>query len=220
MPNDYTAFTNMLRGMAPQPNMSTGYPSGYQPPVQTPTDLNRLLELFGQSSMTPLQETISNLSPGRQALIGGGLGLLGVGAGLLSGRGSDDEYRKQIRDLEDTTDEFEMFMDQARRSAPSRSEMMSMRGPGMSGYQAAEASEAARARAMSQAYTGYNQYRRDAMQQAASLRSQLAALRESRRQQTLQSVGSLVGTAAGMLFPGVGNIAGAGIGAGLSAAFG
>ena len=213
----YKSGTDSLLSSMPRIPTGTGYAGGYG---QSGIDLGQLFGFLSQPSMTPTQEWFSKLTPGKQALLGGGLALLGAGAGMLAGRGNDDVYRKQIRDLEDTTDEFEMFMDQARRSAPSRSEMMSMRGPGMSGYQAAEASEAAQARAMSQAYTGYNQYQRSAMEQAASLRAQLQALRESRRQQAIQSIGSVVGTAAGMLFPGVGNIAGAGIGAGLSRAFG
>jgi len=178
--------------------------------------ISQLLSLAGQNSMTPLQQRVSDMPVRQQALLGGGLGLLGIGAGALLGRGQDNEYRKAIRDMEDTTDEFDMLMDQARRMAPTRADIMGMRGPGISGMQAAEAAEAAQARAMRDAYGTYGQVRQQAMANAQQMRAQLEALRESRRQQAIQGIGSVIGTAAGMLFPGVGNIAGAAIGAGLS----
>ena len=178
--------------------------------------ISQLIPFLSQDSMTPLQKRVSDMSGGQQALLGGGLGLLGIGAGMLLGRGQDNEYRKAIREMEDTTDEFDMLMDQARRMAPSRADIMGMRGPGISGMQAAEAAEAAQARAMRDAYGTYGQVRQQAMTNAQQMRAQLEAMRESRRQQAIQGVGSVIGTAAGMLFPGVGNIAGAAIGAGLS----
>lgn len=193
--------------------MSFGFPFSYN---SYGIDSSQLSSFFGQNSMTPLQQRVSDMTGPQQALLGGGLGLLGIGAGALLGRGQDNEYRKAIREVEDTTDEFEMLMDQARRMAPTRADIIGMRGPGISGMQAAEAAEAGQARAMRDAYGTYGQVRQQAMANAQQMRAQLEALRESRRQQAIQGIGSVIGTAAGMLFPGVGNIAGAAIGAGLS----
>ena len=194
-------------------NMSFGTPFNYN---SYGIDYSQLSSFFGQNSMTPLQKRVSDMTGPQQALLGGGLGLLGIGAGMLLGRGQDDEFRKAIRETEDTTDEFEMLMDQARRMAPTRADIIGMRGPGISGMQASEAAEAGRSRAMRDAYGTYGQVRQQAMANAQQMRAQLEAMREARRQQAIQGVGSVIGTAAGMLFPGVGNIAGAAIGAGLS----
>ena len=194
-------------------NMSFGFPFSYN---SYGIDSSQLSSFFGQNSMTPLQQRVSDMTGPQQALLGGGLGLLGIGAGALLGRGQDNEYRKAIREMEDTTDEFDMLMDQARRMAPTRADIIGMRGPGISGMQASEAAEAGRSRAMRDAYGTYGQVRQQAMANAQQMRAQLEALRESRRQQAIQGIGSVIGTAAGMLFPGVGNIAGAAIGAGLS----
>ena len=197
-------------------NMSFGAPLGYGSYGQSGIDYNQLLSLLGQSSMTPIQQRVSEMSGTQQALLGGGLGLLGIGAGMLLGRGQDDEFRKSIRETEDTTDEFEMLMDQARRMAPTRADIIGMRGPGISGMQASEAAQAGRSRAMRDAYGTYGQVNQQAKAQAQQMRAQLEALRESRRQQAIQGIGSVIGTAAGMLFPGVGNMAGMAIGSGLS----
>ena len=191
-------------------------PFNYGSYGQSGFDYNQLLSFLTQDSMTPLQKRVSEMTVGQQALLGGGLGLLGIGAGALLGRGQDDEFRKSIRETEDTTDEFEMLMDQARRMAPTRADIIGMRGPGISGMQASEAAEAGRSRAMRDAYSTYGQVNQQAKAQAQQMRAQLEAMRDARRQQAIQGVGSVIGTAAGMLFPGVGNIAGAAIGAGLS----
>ena len=199
-------------------NMSAGAPlaSGSYGQFGADNFYSQLLSFVSQNSMTPLQKRVSEMSGRKQALLGAGLGLLGIGAGALLGRGQDNEYRKAIREMEDTTDEFDMLMDQARRMAPSRADIMGMRGPGISGMQAAEAAEAAQARAMRDAYGTYGQVRQQAMTNAQQMRAQLEAMRESRRQQAIQGIGSVIGTAAGMLFPGVGNMAGMAMGSGLS----
>ena len=198
-------------------NMSAGDPLASGSYGQLSAGLiSQLMPFLTENSMTPLQKRVSEMSGRQQALLGGGLGLLGIGAGALLGRGQDNEYRKAIREMEDTTDEFSMLMDQARRMAPSRADIMGMRGPGISGMQAAEAAEAAQARAMRDAYGTYGQVRQQAMTNAQQMRAQLEAMRESRRQQAIQGIGSVIGTAAGMLFPGVGNMAGMAMGSGLS----
>lgn len=197
------------------PYMSVGTPFSYGSYGQSGIDYNQLFSFLGQDSMTPLQKRASEMSGRQQALLGAGLGLLGIGAGALLGRGQDNEFRKAIREMEDTTDEFDMLMDQARRMAPTRADIIGMRGPGISGMQASEAAEAGRSRAMRDAYSTYGQVRQQAMANAQQMRAQLEAMRESRRQQAIQGIGGVIGTAAGMLFPGVGNIAGAAIGAGL-----
>ena len=242
----YTRQYGMDMGLLPHinasvPNMSVGAPFSYdsvpntsataplalgsysQPSIASGSYgqlsaglISQLMPFLTENSMTPLQKRVSEMTGGKQALLGAGLGLLGIGAGALLGRGQDNEYRKAIREMEDTTDEFDMLMDQARRMAPSRADIMGMRGPGISGMQAAEASEAAQARAMRDAYGTYGQVRQQAMTNAQQMRAQLEAMRESRRQQAIQGIGSVIGTAAGMLFPGVGNMAGMAIGSGLS----